>query len=248
MPNICLVLEYNGGAFHGWQMQDNATSVQSELQQTLQTVLRRPVGPLYGAGRTDAGVHARGQVVNFYLDDVPDLDRMKLAVSSILRGKLAVLSAKIVPDGFNSRSDAVAKQYSYTILQRSVPAALDHGRVWRISTALDVERMRKEASLLVGRHDFTSFCAVCSMPKSAIREIFESELIINGPYLTYRVVGEGFLRYMVRIIVGTLVGFGDGSLTAESILSVIAAKDRNVAGVTAPPEGLCLDWVKYCDD
>ncbi|NDC38642.1 MAG: tRNA pseudouridine(38-40) synthase TruA [Proteobacteria bacterium] len=245
MPKICLIIEYDGAAFHGWQFQAGVTTVQRELHSALETFLRTPVSELCASGRTDAGVHASAQVVTFVVPQVPDLARLAWGISSILRGKLAVLSAAVVPETFHPREDALSKRYRYRILNRYAPAVLDKGRMWEVQQPLDLERMRRAAAEFVGEHDFAAFRAAGCTAKTTIRTIFESELTTVGPEITYRVRGSGFLRYMVRNIVGTLVGIGDGSLGDCTIAQIIASRDRAQAGVTAPPYGLYLDSVYY---
>ncbi len=245
MPNIRLILEYNGCNFHGWQVQPGLRTVQGELKKIIETVLREEVGELVAAGRTDAGVHARGQVMNFKCKSTPDLGRLANSVSSLLKNEVSVIGADFVGDEFNSRFHAKTKQYSYTILNRPVPETIDRGLVWFISGKLDLPRITEEAKLLIGEHDFASFEGAKSEASSTVRRILESELIIRPPYLTYRVVGAGFLKQMVRNIVGTLVDIGRGQLEVGSVLELLAYKDRSRAGVTAPAWGLSLDWVKY---
>jgi tRNA pseudouridine38-40 synthase len=246
--NIRLILEYDGAGFHGWQKQPGGLrTIQAELERVLQMVLRRPIRRLTAAGRTDAGVHARGQVVNFKVDTPPpelDLSRLAHAVSNILKGEVSVIKAELAPAGFDARHDAQAKQYRYWILTRPVPAVLDRGKVWHLGVRLDHSKMQQEAAVLVGLHDFTSFRGPDCNSKSAVREVLESEFLFDGDYLIYRIVGRGFLKQMVRNIVGTLVGIGKGSLEA-SMTEILAAKNRQAAGVTAPGYALFLDWVKY---
>jgi tRNA pseudouridine38-40 synthase len=245
MPNIRLVLEYDGTLFHGWQKQQGLRTVQTALHETLELVLREKIAELRGASRTDVGVHARGQVVNFLVEREPDLTSLKHSVSSLLKGEVAVLDAEIVPDDFNARYGAKCKQYTYAILNRRQPPVLDKNRVWHVSADLDLERMRAAARELVGEHDFRSFQAADCSAQSSVREILESELTGVPPCLCYRVVGTGFLKQMVRTIVGTLVDLGRGKSVCPSMEAILAARDRSKAGMTAPACGLCLDWVKY---
>lgn len=245
MPNVRLVLEYDGRRFKGWQAQPNERTIEVELQKALQTVLRVAVHPIWSSGRTDAGVHARRQVVNFRLEEDPDLFRLSHAVSNILRGELAVVAADIVPDDFHARHSAVSKQYSYVILNRAVPPVLDKGRVWHVARALDVERLKADAAVLVGTHDFSSFRGARCTSRTPVKTIFESEITASGQYITYRVVGSGFLKQMVRAIVGTLVNLNRGLLGQATMQSILEARSRQAAGITAPPQGLHLDWVKY---
>ncbi|RIL07651.1 MAG: tRNA pseudouridine(38-40) synthase TruA [Proteobacteria bacterium] len=250
--NICLIIEYKGAAFHGWQKQapeQGLRTVQSALEDVLRTVLRCEIGELTTAGRTDAGVHARAQVVNFKversLEELPEMRVLSHAVSNILRGELSVLRAMPVSADFNARRDAISKQYSYLMLLRPSPAVLDRGYAWHISAELDLELMRREASQLLGKQDFRSFQGAYCQAKSTEREILESELIYDPPYLTYRVVGTGFLKQMVRNIVGTLAGLGKGRLKYATIGEILQQRDRKAAGVTAPAFGLYMDWVRY---
>lgn len=245
MPNIRLVIEYNGARFHGWQIQPGLRTVEEELGRALRTVLREEVGTLYAAGRTDAGVHARGQVVNFRVDSTPDLGRLARSISSILRGELTVLRAEQVPDDFHSRRSATLKQYRYTIYHRECPPVLDRGRVWYVAGSLDIARMQREALALIGTHDFSSMRGSGCTAKSPLRDIVESEVTWNPPYLEYRTIGRSFLKQMVRNIAGTLVDLGLGKFGDTTMQQIIEYRDRRKAGVTAPGYGLCLDWVQY---
>jgi len=244
LPNIRLIIEYDGSGFSGWQSQLGQRTIEAELKRTLETVLRQPLRAIYASGRTDAGVHARGQVVNFFCEGQPDLSRLARAVSSILRRELTVHRAEIVPDEFHARHSAVSKQYSYTFYNRECPPVLDRGRVWFIPRKLDLKKMQAAAKSFVGQHDFTSFQDSECSSKDPVKTIYESELVQEPPYIKFRVVGSGFLKQMVRNMAGTLVGIGDGRITL-SIEEILQAKDRRVAGVTAPGFGLCLDWVCY---
>lgn len=243
MSNIRMVIEYDGSNFHGWQQQPELRTVQSELHRVLAMVLRQEIHCVLAAGRTDAGVHARGQVVNFHVETIPDLERLKQSVSNILKGELAVLDAEVVGDDFHATRCAKRKQYSYTIVNRKLPLVLDYGRAWQVGYNLDLEKMCQAASCLVGRHDFSSFRASGCNAATPIKEIFDSEVIVCNNNITYRIEGKGFLKQMVRIIVGTLVEIGRGRLSDMS--QILEAKQRTRAGLTAPAQGLCLDWVEY---
>lgn len=245
MPKVRFVVEYDGSKFHGWQKQPGLRTIEAELERVLSMVLRERITPVYSSGRTDSGVHAKGQVVTFRVSEVPDLFVLGASVSNILRGELSVVAAEMVADGFRVREDAVSKQYTYTILFRNSPAVLDRGRVWHVTPKLNVDLMKEEAAALIGLLDFSSFRGAGCKSESPIRKIFESEVVLDGEYIYYRVVGEGFLKQMVRNIVGTLVDLGKNRLALKSIKDILAAKDRRQAGMTAPPYGLCLDWVKY---
>lgn len=247
--NIRFVAEYDGAQFHGWQLQPGLHTVQGSVSEVLSRCLRQPIGALHCAGRTDAGVHARGQVVNFSLEGPAertlDLSRLALSVSELLRGTVTLPYMDEVAPMFHARTSAIAKQYSYQMVLSSRPLVLDRLRCWGVPPRLDVSRMIHEAQTLVGVHDLKSFQASDCRAQDTVREIFESELTFSPPYLTYRVVGAGFLKQAVRTIVGTLVEIGLGKKGSETIASILAARDRTHAGMTAPAHGLCLDWVHY---
>jgi tRNA pseudouridine38-40 synthase len=246
VPKIKLIVEYDGSGFHGWQKQPGLRTVQSELEQTLSIVCRQSVGPLHAAGRTDAGVHARGQVVSFSLPEPPDLWRLAQGVSHLMKGELSVLSAEIVHDSFHPGIDSTHKQYSYRILNRPAPAVLDTGRVWHISRPLNLDAMRTCATSLVGEHDFSSFRDSECCAKSPVKTIYLSQLeSYEGGLIVYRVIGSGFLKQMVRNIVGSLVDVGRGRLKVSSFAELLSTRDRRSAGVTAPSFALSMDWVSY---
>ncbi len=250
MPNIRLLIEYDGSKFHGWQKQPQLKTVQSELEKSLKIFLSTDRGGVkisgtMASGRTDSGVHARGQVCNFRADGEVDLYKLKHAVSSLMRNELAVIEAEYVADNFNSCRDATSKQYTYTILYRQSPAVLDYGKAWHIGRKLNLEMIQREAASLEGTHDFQSLRAANCSAVSSVKEILSSRVLIEPPYLKYVVVGKGFLKQMVRNIVGTLIDMSDEKLRVSNMKSLLELKNRQYAGITAPAHGLCLDWVKY---
>lgn len=245
MITVKLIIEYNGAGFHGWQNQPGQRTVQGELERVLPMILRAPLKNFVASGRTDAGVHAKGQVVSFRVEEEPDLEKIKRAVSSLLSPEVSVLSAEIVDNSFHATLSARGKRYVYTIINRQSPPTLDYDRAWWVSAKLDIERMRLEAAQLCGEHDFKSFAGPKCQVRSTVRTITRSEIVSEPPYLYYIVEGNGFIKQMVRNIVGTLVDFGKGRAQAASISEVMAAKDRRSAGVTAPGYGLCLEEVFY---
>lgn len=251
MHHIRLTVEYDGTNFHGWQWQPGLRTIQGELTRVLETVLRSRIERLTASGRTDAGVHACAQVVSFACDcgtqQPPDMRRLARAVSSILRGDLAVLDAAIVSAQFDARRTPHHKQYRYEIINRPAPNVLSRQRAWHVHQRLDLEKMAHAAAELKGTFDFTSFRGADCAAESAVREIIESKLEYADERVTYKVVGRGFLKHMVRNIVGTLVDIGRGRLKVNSILEIVAAADRSKAGVMAPPHGLYLDWVRYSE-
>lgn len=245
MPKIKLIVEYDGTHFHGWQTQPGVRTIQSELQRVIEIVNHGPVPPLEASGRTDAGVHARAQVVCVRLDKVPDLCRFRRSLSALLPHELSVLRAEVVADDFDPCRHAVCKQYSYLIMNRDVAPVLDYGRLWYVPWNVDRERLKKDAQVIIGEHDFSSFRASGCEAKTSTRTVLESEIVCDGDLIIYRVVGKGFLKQMVRNIVGTLVDLASERLKNISFEEILARTDRTAAGVTAPAHGLYLDWVKY---
>ena len=245
MPNIRIIIEYNGSGFHGWQIQHGVRTIQAELSKAIATVLRMPIGTLHAAGRTDSGVHAKGQVVSFKVDGEVDFNTLIRGVSHILRPELSIRSAEVVPDNFHPGRRATRKLYQYTILNRDAPAVLDYGRVWHVGRELNRQEMKEQVKVLVGEHDFSGFRDSECTAKSPIKKIFRSEIIEQGEYLIYCVEGSGFLKQMVRNIVGSIVEIGKGRPEAHSMQEILDSRDRRIAGPTAPPYGLCMEWVKY---
>ena len=247
MPhNIKLTIEYDGAKFYGWQRQPKLKTVQGELDRALQTILPARVERLVASGRTDSGVHALGQVVNFHLPFMPDLFKLSFGISSILRNEVSVVGAEEVSADFHARKSAKAKVYLYRILNRSAMPTLELGRVWHVPQTLNLDFIRREAAALVGKHNFTSFRAIDCTAVSAEKEIFEIKIDDLGQgYLEFRFIGSGFLKQMVRNLVGTLIDSAQGRLDSPSISQILALKDRTQAGQTAPACGLYLEKVIY---
>ena len=246
LTTIKLTLEYNGAGFSGWQEQPGLRTIQGELTRVLSTILRTPALSVTSSGRTDTGVHARAQVVTFQTTaDCSNLDRLAHSITSLLKGEVSVLEARVMPDDFNARFSKHIKQYSYRIYTRRSPPILDKDFVWHESRCKDLNSMKTAATSLIGQHDFTSLRSSDCTAKNPIRTILESELIELENELVYRVVAPGFLKQMVRNIVGTLVGIGMHRLGGRTMPEILMSKDRRKAGMTAPAQGLRLDWVKY---
>jgi len=243
--NVLLLIEYDGAHFHGWQTQPGVRTVQAELQSNISMILGERIGTVHASGRTDSGVHAKAQVVNFKCQEEPDLRRLKYAISSLLRNNLSVLHAEKVSDDFDARSWAIQKQYSYVVLNRVAPTALEHGKVWHIGRNLDFDILQRDAQALTGTHDFASFRGSGCNAKTTIRTITSSRWEKVGEKLIYRVVGNGFLKHMVRNLVGTMTDRARGKNNLGTIDSILLKKDRTKAGITAPAHGLFLDWVEY---
>ena len=244
--NIKLVIEYDGSHFHGWQKQPKVVTVQSELERVLKIAVHtEEISTLRAAGRTDSGVHATGQVINFYCKEIPDLPRLKHAVSSLLKNQLSVISAEVVPQDFHALHSAKGRVYEYRMLNRAAPPTIDLGKVLHVTANLDIEKMQKHAETLEGVHDFTSFRGAKCMSATPVKTIFSSKIIISGDELIYQVHGKGFLKQMVRNIVGTFLDLQKSNFWTDDIVAVLNAMDRRKAGVTAPAFGLYLREVFY---
>lgn len=241
--SVKLVVEYDGQAFHGWQYQPGLVTVQGELSKVLQMVLRVPQIHLQAAGRTDAGVHARGQVVAFRCGERPDLGRLVNAVSSIMKGRLAVTDAGFVSPDFHPRRSSIGRRYIYRIINRPAPPVLQRGAVWHVTYPLDREALQRDAEFLGGTHDFSSFRGACCQAFSPVKTIQSSRWYEDRGLLHYEVIG-GFLQHQVRIMVGTMIDRARGRISA-GIPEILEARSRTSAGVTAPPYGLTLDEVLY---
>jgi tRNA pseudouridine38-40 synthase len=245
--NYRLIVEYDGACFHGWQKQQGLLTVQSELERAIHIALHTSdISPLQGAGRTDSGVHALGQVVNFRTNFEVDLRVLKHAVSNILKNKLAIVHADKVPMDFNALHKATSRTYRYLILNRAAPTVIENGKAWHVVFPLDIDKLQNDAKILVGNGiDCTSFRASGCLSKSPIKNIFESKIEFDGRCIQYTITGKGFLKQMVRNIVGTLVALNRNKLSVPTMKEVIEAKDRKIAGPTAPAHGLYLVSVQY---
>jgi tRNA pseudouridine38-40 synthase len=246
VPRFKLTLEYDGGPFVGWQRQENGPSVQQALEEAIAAFAGHPV-EVHGAGRTDSGVHALGQVahVDLATDRFP-AETVKLATNSHLRpAPISVLAVEPVDDNFHARFSATERAYLYRILNRPAPPALDHGRVWFVPQPLDADAMHEAAQALVGHHDFTSFRAKHCQAASPVKTVDELRISRVGEEIHVEARARSFLHHQVRNIVGTLRLVGDGRWTRGDLEAALAARDRAAAGPTAPPEGLYLTRVGY---
>ncbi len=240
-----LVIEYDGTAYHGWQRQKSDASIQAEIEKAI-TVMTRQAITLIASGRTDAGVHALGQVAHFTCTSAIKPEDFLRGLNSLLPADIVIKTCAAVPESFHARYDAKRKTYRYRILNRRLPSALDHRYVWHVRKELRVADMQATADLVTGQHDFKAFEGTGSPRSSTIRNIFRADLAksANG-YLIFEIEGDGFLRYMVRNIVGTLVEVGTGRITPVCFGKILASRDRGQAGATAPPQGLFLVSVEY---
>ncbi|MBF0272286.1 MAG: tRNA pseudouridine(38-40) synthase TruA [Magnetococcales bacterium] len=241
-----LTLEYDGSRFSGWQRQaPGVVTVQGVVEQALEQICGHPV-LLVGAGRTDTGVHARGQVAHFDTLRPREAWVFPRALNVLTPPDVAVLEAEKVPEGFNARR-AAWREYCYRILRRSVPSALDRGRVWHHPGRLDLEAMTEAAGFLVGRQDFSAFRAANCQSLTPVREVTLAECRSVGDEIHFVIRANAFLYHMVRNIVGSLVLTGRGKWTPQQFAQVLAGRDRTQAGPMAPAQGLYLMRVHYGD-
>ena len=249
MPRFALKLEYDGTGFVGWQRQAEGVSIQSVLDAAAARLARGEAVASVAAGRTDAGVHASGQVVHLDLPDGLTADKLRDAMNFHLKPhRVVVVAAVIVPGGWSARFSAVGRAYRFRILNRRARPGLLAGHVWHVQRPLDVVRMAAAAALLLGRHDFTSFRAAACQAKSPLRTLDRLDVARDGETIEIIAEARSFLHHQVRNMVGTLRLVGDGTWPVERMAEALAARDRRAAGPTAPPQGLCLTGVSYADD
>jgi tRNA pseudouridine38-40 synthase len=244
MPNVKLTLQYDGTDYNGWQIQRNGRTIQGELTRALSLLDQRHV-TVYGAGRTDAGVHAEGQVANFRLERDFDLRELRDGINGNLDRDLRVVEAEIVADSFHARASAKLKTYRYRIWTADVVSPFVRRYVHHFRGELDVKEMRAAAVHLIGEHDFRAFTVTASDTESSVRTIQRLDIVEGENTLEIYVAANGFLRYMVRAIAGTLIDVGRGHLSVANVSTALSTLDRNEAGPTAPACGLTLLRVDY---
>ena len=238
MPRYKLTIEYDGGGFVGWQRQENGLSVQQALEEAIEKFCGKAT-TLLGAGRTDTGVHALGQVAHFDLAKAAEVDTVRDAINFHVRpAAISILIAEQVDDDFHARFSATERAYLYRILNRRPPPVLDKGRVWHLIAPLDSEAMNKAAQALVGFHDLTSFRSVHCQAESAEKTICRIEVTRQNEEIRLLLRAPSFLHNQVRIITGTLVWVGEGKWSPGDVADALAARNRTASGPTAPPEGL----------
>ena len=244
MRTLKLTVQYDGTRYHGFQRQKGRVTVQEALEDAVEAVTGERA-PVVGAGRTDAGVHARGQVVSFKTGSRIPAERIPYALNSRLPPDVVVVGAEEVPSSFHARYDAVSKVYSYSILNRPFPSPFWARYALHWPWGLDVDTMARAAEGLRGRHDFAAFRSSGGASRSTVRTVLRSRLSREGELLRYVIEADGFLYNMVRIIVGTLLEIGRGAMPAWGLDSAVRGRRRELAGPTAPAHGLCLEEVRY---
>jgi tRNA pseudouridine38-40 synthase len=243
--NIRLLLEYDGTRYHGWQRQADAATIQQTLEESLERLTGEKVA-LIGSGRTDAGVHARGQVANFRTESAIPLTAFHQGLNSLLPRDIAVLAATEAEPSFHARKSARAKTYEYRILNRGTRSPLNRHYAWWIAPPLDLTAMAGAATVLPGEHDFAAFRASGSDNINPVRRVLAASWREEaGGWLTFTITATGFLRGMVRSLVGTMAEVGRGKAQATIMAELLGSGARHLAGPTAPPQGLYLVEVFY---
>ena len=245
MQRYKCIISYDGSGFSGYQVQPNKRTVQTELEAVLAKMHKGNPVKVSGSGRTDAGVHAKGQVIHFDSPlPIPE-EKWEVALNSMLPEDISVRSVMIVDASFHARFDAVGKEYRYVLLLSSIRDPFQRNYAYRYPYQLNLATMREASKFFLGTHDFTSFCSAKTEVEDKIRIIETIDFIMEGNLLTLRFVGNGFLYNMVRILVGTLLAVGSGDMKPEEIPVILEKKDRRFAGKTAPAHGLYLWKVFY---
>lgn len=248
MKTFRITIEYDGTGFHGWQRQKNRRTVQGDIETAIGTMTGEAVS-LIGSGRTDAGVHALGQVAHFKCATRLDAETLHKGLNSLLRNDVAILECREAPETFHARYDVADKTYEYRILNRRWPSALHHRYTWFISRPLDADAMNAGSEKLKGCHDFSAFEGAGSPRSHSRRTVFQIGFSpLDHGLLSFRIQADGFLRYMVRNIVGTLVEVGLGKRSPSDLAVILESGDRSRAGATAPPQGLFLVRVRYKEE
>lgn len=247
MPRYKAIIAYDGTNFNGFQTQPNGRTVQEEFEKTLKKINNGKTITIFGSGRTDAGVHAAGQVVHFDYPQTRDLEKMRFALDTQTPEDIAVKRVEIVPEDFHARYHVIEKTYQFRVDIGKPRSPFKRFYASYFPYPIDAEKIRRALSDLLGTHDFTSFCASGTEIEDKVRTIHEASLEVNeaGDELIFTFRGDGFLYKMIRILVGTLLKIGNGRMDETKIPEILAAKDRNLAGPTAHPEGLYLVEVNY---
>lgn len=239
-----LTLEYDGSNYSGWQLQPRHDSIQGRIEAALERIFSAPVR-VHGSGRTDAGVHARGQVAAITIPRLFEAAELQRALNALLPSDIVVLEVAPAPDGFDPRRDARSRVYEYRVLNRKMASAFEYRYSWLVRERVDLGAMNAAASIFVGEHDFAAFRSLGTETTTTVRRVISSEWTRDGVILLYRVEGSSFLRHMVRAMVAAMVEVGRGKLTAQNVAAILAGRDRQAAPANAPPGGLYLVEVRY---
>lgn len=243
--NYKMLIQYDGSRFYGWEHQPGQEmTIQGKLESVLSLMVDAPV-EVIGAGRTDAGVHARGMVANAKFETDKSVEEIRDYMNHYLPDDICILEVRIAADAFHSRYKAKGKTYQYTCYLGDTKPVFDRKYVFVLEEKPDPEAMKRAAGYLLGTHDFASFCGNARMKKSTVRMVDRIDIELQGDRLTFTYHGSGFLQYMVRILTGTLLEVGFGKRDPDSMPKLIEARDRRLAGFTAPAKGLCLLKVDY---
>ncbi|WP_449621809.1 tRNA pseudouridine(38-40) synthase TruA [Robertmurraya sp. Marseille-Q9965] len=238
-------IAYDGSQFSGYQIQPNQRTVQGELERVLEKLHKGKETKVFASGRTDAGVHARGQMIHFDSPfSIPE-EKWPVALNALLPDEVSVLEVEKADSDFHARFDVTGKEYRYFVYTSKVRDPFRRHYAYHYPYALNLETIRVASQYLLGTHDFTSFCSAKTEVEDRVRELREIEVLEEGDMLVFRFLGNGFLYNMVRILVGTLLQVGSGEIAANEIPTILAKKDRIYAGKTAPPQGLYLWKVDY---
>ena len=244
MRNIKLTIEYDGKDFNGWQKQPNKLNIQGEIERAIENITGEKV-ELIASGRTDAGVHAMGQVANFKTSSNISIEKIPIAINSQVKNSIRIQKAEEVDEKFHSRYNCKKKTYRYVIDNSKYGSAIYRNISYHIPMKLNVNEMKKAIKYFEGEHDFKAFKSSGTSSKSSVRTIYSANIVTEGTSIGIDLTGNGFLYNMVRIIVGTLVDVGLGKIKADDIPKIIESKDRTKAGKTLPPQGLMLLSVEY---
>lgn len=244
MKKVAFELSYDGTRYAGFQRQPNHITIQSELERALSGIAKEPI-TIYGSGRTDAGVHALGQVVHFSTNLNIPREKWPLAIKNFLPEDIIVRRAFEVSEDFHARFDAIGKWYRYQIDQGPVPNVFTRRYSYHYPYSFDIELVKQAIPILTGTHDYSAFCASGTSVGDKVRTVYKIEVTVEGDLFKFDFHGSGFLYNMVRILTGTLLEVGNGKIPVEAIPQILTSKDRNQAGVTAPAHGLTLMKVDY---
>jgi tRNA pseudouridine38-40 synthase len=242
MPTIRLIIEYDGTDYVGWQFQTNGRSIQEEIEKAIKQILQVNIR-ITGAGRTDAGVHARGQVASFFIGKDVEINTLAKRLNSVLQHSIVIREAAETEAGFNARYDAIKRRYSYSISQE--PTAIQRNYCWQVFQKLDIDLMQKCAQQIIGEHGFRAFCKVEDDLHQHSCTITSAEWVKNNKLLIFEITANRFLHGMVRSLVGTMVNVGRGHTMMDEFAKILESKDRTAAGMSAPAKGLVLEEIIY---